>query len=57
MDKDRIKGPANLVRKKSTSAFGKKLADAKLPAEGIADNAESVVQKIIEGDVLRDDFA
>jgi uncharacterized protein YjbJ (UPF0337 family) len=55
MDKDRIAGSAKVVKGKVKEAVGKVLGDAKLNAEGKADQAEGTVQNAVGGikDALR----
>ena len=55
MDKDRIAGSAKVVKGKVKEAVGKVLGDAKLNAEGKADQAEGKVQNAVGGikDALR----
>jgi uncharacterized protein YjbJ (UPF0337 family) len=55
MDKDRIKGSAKQVKGAVKLAAGKLMGDAKLKAEGRADNAAGKVQSAVGGlkDTLR----
>lgn len=55
MDKDRIAGSAKVVKGKVKEAVGKVVGDAKLNAEGKADQAEGKVQNAVGGikDALR----
>ena len=55
MDKDRIAGSAKVVKGKVKEAIGKVLGDAKLNAEGKADQVEGKVQNAVGGikDALR----
>lgn len=55
MDKDRIAGSAKVVKGKVKEAAGKVIGDAKLNAEGKADQAEGKVQNAVGGvkDALR----
>ena len=47
MDKDRIAGSAKVVKGKVKEAIGKVIGDAKLNAEGKADQAEGTVQNAV----------
>ena len=49
MDKDRIAGSAKVVKGKVKEAVGKIIGDAKLNAEGKADQAEGTVQNAVGG--------
>ena len=49
MDKDRIAGSAKVVKGKVKEAVGKVLGDAKLNAEGKADQAEGKIQNAVGG--------
>ncbi len=55
MDKDRIAGSAKVVKGKVKEAVGKVIGDAKLNAEGKADQVEGKVQNAVGGvkDALR----
>jgi uncharacterized protein YjbJ (UPF0337 family) len=55
MDKDRVKGSANVVKGKVKEAAGKALGDSKLEAEGKADKMKGKVQNAVGGlkDTLR----
>ena len=47
MDKDRIAGSAKVVKGKAKSAIGAAIGDAKLNAEGKADQVEGRVQNAV----------
>lgn len=49
MDKDRVVGPAKVVKGKVKGAVGKAIGDAKLEAEGKADKIEGKVQNAVGG--------
>ena len=49
MDKDRIAGSAKVAKGKVKEAVGKAVGDAKLEAEGKADNVEGKVQNAVGG--------
>jgi uncharacterized protein YjbJ (UPF0337 family) len=49
MDKDRIAGSAKVVKGKVKEAVGKAMGDAKLNAEGKADQVEGKVQNAVGG--------
>ena len=55
MDKDRIAGSAKVVKGKVKEAVGKVLGDAKLNAEGKADQVAGTAQNAVGGikDALR----
>ena len=55
MDKDRIEGSAKVVKGKVKDALGKLTGDAKLQADGKADQVEGRVQNAVGGlkDTLR----
>lgn len=49
MDKDRVIGSAKVVKGKVKSAIGQVIGDAKLNAEGKADQVEGKVQNAVGG--------
>lgn len=49
IDKDRVVGSAKVVRGKVKEAVGKAIGDAKLEAEGTADQIEGKVQNAVGG--------
>lgn len=49
MDKDRVIGSAKVVAGKAKEAFGKVVGDAKLRAEGAAEQIDGKVQNAIGG--------
>ena len=49
MDKDRIAGSAKVVKGEIKAAVGKAVGDAKLEAEGKADEIEGKVQNALGG--------
>jgi uncharacterized protein YjbJ (UPF0337 family) len=49
MDKDRVKGSANVVKGKIKAAVGKAVGDAKLESEGEADKIKGKVQNAVGG--------
>lgn len=49
MDKDRVAGSAKVVKGKIKAAVGKVVGDAKLEAEGAADQIEGKVQNAVGG--------
>lgn len=49
MDKDRVAGSAKVMKGKVKSAVGKVTGDAKLNAEGKADQAKGKIQNAVGG--------
>jgi uncharacterized protein YjbJ (UPF0337 family) len=56
MDKDRVAGAAKVVKGEAKEALGKATGDAKLQADGKADQAAGKIQNAIGGmkDTVRD---
>ena len=57
-DRDRIAGSAKQVKGAAKKAVGKAIGDAKMVAEGSADQAEGRIQNAVGGvkDKMRDTF-